>query len=466
MRKFVKNELCNIIKQLANVNETLLKSGAAISQEQAQGILTDCQRSAVETGNKIEECEGEGTTSVHLLEEYCEKLYQLCTSWDTLHIREKELKSIRELLNKVKNSILYELPDSKKEVVFLPYKASMWDSMESVWMAARDDENCNAYVIPIPYFDKKPDGSPGEMHYEGDQYPDEVPITDWRQYSMKEQHPDVVYIHNPYDQYNKVTTVHPQYYSVELKKYTDELVYIPYFVCWDDVPEHFCTTMAVFYADKVLLQSEKVADTYKRIYIETLGEEQKKTEEQTGKKNREFWEKLQNEADRKFLPLGSPKFDKVRRTTCEEAEARLPKEWHDMIYYLDEQGAIRRKRVLLYNTSVQALLDHKEQAISKLKAVLATMHRNTEVVLWWRPHPLNTSTLDAMLPAIKKEYLSIIQKYQQEGWGIYDDTSDLNRAIAVSDAYYGDGGSVPTLYRETNKPIMFQNYEIVSYAEA
>lgn len=466
MRKFVKKDLCNIIKQLASVNETLLKSGDAILQEQAHQILTDCQQSAVEIGNKIEECEGEGTESVCLLEKYCEMLYQICLNWNAQSIREKKLKNIREILNKVKNSILYQLPDSKKEVVFLPYKASMWDSLESVWMAARDDENCNAYVIPIPYYDKKSDGSLGEMHYEGNQYPDYVPITDWRQYSIKAQHPDIIYIHNPYDQYNKVTTVHPQYYSVELRKYTDELVYIPYFVCWDDVPEHFCTTMAVFYANKVILQSERVADTYKRVYIQTLGEEQKKIEEQTGKKNQEFWINLQNEAERKFLPLGSPKFDKVRRTTCEEAEERLPKEWRDLIYYSDEKGYIRRKKVLLYNTSVQALLDHKEQAIRKLKAVLDAMHHNPKVVLWWRPHPLNASTLDAMIPKIEKEYLFIVQKYRQDGWGIYDDTADLNRAIAVSDAYYGDGGSVPTLYRETHKPIMFQNYEIVSYVKA
>lgn len=465
MRKFVKNELCNIIKQLANVNEALIKSSTSISQEQVQEILTDCQQSAVAVGNKIEECEGDGTESVRLLEEYCEKLYQLCMSWDNRNVREKELKNIRDLLNKVKNSILYEIPNSKKEVVFLPYKASMWDSLESVWMAARDDESCDVYVIPIPYFDKKPDGSLGEMHYEGDIYPDYVPITDWQQYSIEERRPDVIFIHNPYDQYNKVTTVHPRYYSVELRKHTEKLIYIPYFVCWDDVPEHFCTTMAVFYADKVILQSEKVADTYKRIYVQTLGEEQKKIEEQTGMKNREFWTNLQKEAEKKFLPLGSPKFDKVRRTTCKEAEERLPKEWQDKIYYLDPKGIKKRKKVLLYNTSVQALLDYQEQAILKLKAVLRTMYHNSEVVLWWRPHPLNDSTLDAMLPSIKKEYLSIIRKYQQDSWGIYDDTADLNRAIAVSDAYYGDGGSVPALYRETHKPIMFQNYEMISYTE-
>ena len=68
------------------------------------------------------------------------------------------MKNIRNLLKEIKNSILYDINDSKKEVVFLPYKASMWDSLESVWKAADEDPECDAYVIPIPYYDKNPDG--------------------------------------------------------------------------------------------------------------------------------------------------------------------------------------------------------------------------------------------------------------------------------------------------------------------
>lgn len=46
------------------------------------------------------------------------------------------------------------------------------------------------------------------------------------------------------------------------------------------------------------------------------------------------------------------------------------------------------------------------------------------------------------------------------GWGIYDDTPDIDRAIALSDAYYGDMSSVVELYKVTGKPIMIQNLEI------
>lgn len=52
----------------------------------------------------------------------------------------------------------------------------MWDSLESVWKAADEDEFCDAYVVPISYYDENPDGSFREMYYEGNEYPDDVPI--------------------------------------------------------------------------------------------------------------------------------------------------------------------------------------------------------------------------------------------------------------------------------------------------
>ena len=59
------------------------------------------------------------------------------------------------------------------------------------------------------------------------------------------------------------------------------------------------------------------------------------------------------------------------------------------------------------------------------------------------------------------EYARIVAEYKRENWGIYDDTPDLHRAIAVSDAYYGDVSSLVDLYRLTGKPIMIQNAEVM-----
>ena len=70
----------------------------------------------------------------------------------------KSYKALQKSLNPIKNSVKNEIK-VQIEAVFLPYKASMWDSLESIWQAADEDPDCDAYVIPIPYYDKNPDGS-------------------------------------------------------------------------------------------------------------------------------------------------------------------------------------------------------------------------------------------------------------------------------------------------------------------
>jgi hypothetical protein len=47
-------------------------------------------------------------------------------------------------------------------------------------------------------------------------------------------------------------------------------------------------------------------------------------------------------------------------------------------------------------------------------------------------------------------------KIQDIGVFVFDDTADLHRAIAMSDAYYGDRSSVMDLYKASGKPLMFQ----------
>ena len=50
-----------------------------------------------------------------------------------------------------------------------------------------------------------------------------------------------------------------------------------------------------------------------------------------------------------------------------------------------------------------------------------------------------------------------MEEYQREGWGIYDNTAELDRAIAMSDGYYGDRSSLVQLCQKAGKTIMIQN---------
>ena len=125
----------------------------------------------------------------------------------------KNLREITELSASILNQLyenlknepsLSRLARKKKEIVFLPYKASMWDSLESIWKAAVDDsEHCHTYVVPITYADRNPDGTAKEWHNERDLFPSYVPTLDCETFDLEALHPDVIFIHNPYDSCNQ-----------------------------------------------------------------------------------------------------------------------------------------------------------------------------------------------------------------------------------------------------------------------
>ena len=216
----------------------------------------------------------------------------------------------------------------------------------TAWKAADEDPDCDAYVIPIPYYDKKPDGSFREKHYEAALYPEYVPVVSYESYDFEKRRPDMIFIHNPYDEYNYVTNVEPFFYSKNLKKYTEKLVYIPYFVLEEVDPEnkdavegiaYFVTVPGVMNVDRVIVQSE----TMRQAYINVMTQF---TEKQT----RKVWED-------KILGLGSPEFDKVASTEVRDED--ISEEWKRIIYKQDGS----RKKVILYNTSVSTLLQSSEK---------------------------------------------------------------------------------------------------------
>lgn len=99
--------------------------------------------------------------------------------------------------------------------------------------------------------------------------------------------------------------------------------------------------------------------------------------------------------------------------------------------------------------------------LEKIKDVFRVFEENhEEMALLWRPHPLIKATIESMRPKLWKEYQEIVERYKTEGWGIYDDSADLDRAVCLSDAYYGDWSSIVYLYQKTGKLIMMQNVDI------
>lgn len=432
MRGFQKQQIMNVIDSMHALHGEIrdrLQSGA---YDVVEGALTDCQEAAISVGEAIEQIEGDDTKAVRCLEHYCERLYQISLQLQNI-AAQKIYKSLESGLVKAENEIKH-MP-VRKTAVFLPYKASMWDSLESVWKAACDDEEWESVVIPIPYYNRNTDDSLGEMQYEGADFPEDVPVTDWQQYSLEKEHPDIIFIHNPYDQFNIVTTVHPLFYASRIKDYTEKLVYIPYFVHQNDiVAEHYCVLPGTIYADVVILQSEKVREQYLRYYEAALPE-------LVEKQGREAIEK-------KFQALGSPKFD-----VSADSQNDIPEEWREFL----GQG----KKVIFFNTHLRGLMQgQSEQFLRKLEWVFNFFQKQEDVVLLWRPHPLMVETARAMNPEAVEPYLKLVERYRRQKIGIYDDSRELHRAIDLSDAYYGSGSSVVELFRQQGKPVMLMSEQI------
>ncbi len=70
------------------------------------------------------------------------------------------------------------------------------------------------------------------------------------------------------------------------------------------------------------------------------------------------------------------------------------------------------------------------------------------------------AAIRSMRPAYGAEYGRIVKNYITEDWGIYDDSVELDRAIALADAYYGDPSSVAQLCQSVGMPVMIQNLDI------
>ena len=455
MSRILRRQLFSMAELLEKANKILEKKlfAPGMDEQAIIELVTDCQDSAISMGEQIEKMYGEGTASVGILEQYCENLYLLTISLQDAIKRRELYNALNKQLKKLRGVMNNEPPD-KLEVVFLPYKASMWDSLESVYLAAKEDENCDVYCVPIPYFDRNADGSLGQMHYEGNEYPANIEITDWQAYNLEERRPDVIYIHNPYDEWNLVTCVHPAYFAKNLKQYTDKLVYIPYFVLDEIEPDnqvaidkmkHFVWTPGVIYADEVILQSDKM----KQIYVSEFIKAARKNGLGGDFTNR-------RKVEEKFLGIGSPKFAKIQNIKREELE--IPKEWLKVIQKPDGTW----KKIIFYNTSVSALLQGGEKMIFKIGNTLKIFEENrNEVTLLWRPHPLIEPTLTSMRPYLWDAYKKIRDQYIYAKWGIYDASIDMDRAIVISDAYYGDPSSIVSIYKKTGKPIMIQSVDVI-----
>ncbi|MCZ1264088.1 glycosyltransferase [Paenibacillus tundrae] len=307
-----------------------------------------------------------------------------------------------------------EIIEANLEIVFMPYKASMWDSFDSIYREAVNDPECEVYVVPIPYYEKNAEGQLVKFCYEGNDLPTDIVTTPFEVYDFEERKPDAIYVHNPFDGYNTLTMVDRRFFSENLSKYTDMLVYVPYYVAGSSDKPQVSLPAACNYVNKIVVQSAVLKQAYVNSGVD----------------------------EKKLLDLGSPKIDAaLRQNDSIDPYLNL---WKDIQ---------RERKTFLFNTGIADLLS-TETWYSQIEETINYFLENAQFSLIWRPHPLTEITLKTMRPNIKQSYAEIKQKIDNSKNIVVDSSSNAYPAIHLTDAIISDYSSIMLQYIATSKPVL------------
>ena len=159
----------------------------------------------------------------------------------------------------------------------------------------------------------------------------------------------------------------------------------------------------------------------------------------------------------------SIKLDDVskERMSYEQAKEMMPTEWLNKIYVVGSNGEIVRKPVLLYYLAVDKLLFNSAHVVDKISRTLDTFINQSDVVIWWMPSigvDDIACVLNDLVPETLEGYKKLVNDYISKDIGIYDESGNILRVVAMSDAYYGDEGMLMPVYTKIGKPVMIQDY--------
>lgn len=437
MRKFLKNNILEIFKTIYEAHSNIKKLVDRKDFDSVNAVLSECQNTAVQIGTAIESSEGEGFVSVRYLEEYCEAVYEVASSLSDEVNGNKVQKVLDKKLIKAENSVKNDIK-VKLHIAFFPYKASMWTSFESIWKAATADPRCEASVVVIPYCEYDEHLNLKRLVYEADEFPGNVNIINYELYKLEVHQPDIAFIHNAYDNNNTLTSVMPYFYSENIKRYAECLVYSPYFTLGSYTKgksDGFFINSGSINSDRIVVQSPFVADIYMK-----YGYDKKK-----------------------LLVYGSPKIDSVvvncgekngyNKTTC------MPEKWKGKL--------LGKEKIILLNTHWAYFLrghEYKEKGYydfaQKYHDMLydALLKFNGKCGMIWRPHPLMASAVEQRCPELLEYINEFTERLEKSDFAVIDRSGSYVDAFNCSDAMVSTYSSLIHEYMATGKPIqIFQS---------
>lgn len=417
MRYFVRNKILELLPTLQEainyVNKAEIGQCSSVLNDMKIGLdsIRNCFNGSFSTETY--------TKYDNVMNEIEQNLQQLKSNKRDNRKTNKEVNRMKELIDILKEKLLQET-EVKLEILFIPYKYSMWDSLESIWEASKADPRCNNHVMPIPYYERDENGSLADFKYEIDSFiHNDIPVISYKKFDYTVIRPDVIYYHNPFDEGNRVTSVSPEFYSSQLKNYTSMMVYVPYFVA-NPIKQtsselNTFTSTGIKNATKVILQSDGLKKAYKSVGIN----------------------------EDKLFVFGSPKLDAVIK--------RMDKK-----YIVNSWEKLKDNKILLLNSTISALLTRENYLLEVRDTIEKVIAQGFSLI--WRPHPLLEATISSMRKEDMKEFLNLKEFAKNHPFIQIDQLPDVFSAFQYSDGLITDSkSSIIPSYIMTGKPIFIKD---------
>jgi hypothetical protein len=268
-----------------------LENAEKFEKELQLGILEKLQHSVIVTGELIEEKYTVSGKVITKLEKYCEEIYILYrkineSSQNGEVCTEAEEQALFDEFEVISALIEKEILE-KKEVIFVPLQYKHWDNLKEEFSRLKQDPRYDVYIMPLPYFRK--DGMMEKVSdtvTEKEEFKKEgVMVLDASWEELRKRHPDIIIMDSAADQYDSTLNVEPQFYSKQLVNITEKLIYIPWIKTDEFTTDQglmmrsakfYLTTPGVIRADYSFVQSEAMADTYRKVLTEFAGADTEK----------------------------------------------------------------------------------------------------------------------------------------------------------------------------------------------
>ena len=318
------------------------------------------------------------------------------------------------------------VPGDKKVVAFLPCRASWWGTMEPLWQKYSEDDSVEVHVLPIFYFDCDHNGAIGEKHDERDLFPEYLKVEACEKFDFAGIHPDVIVTQVPYDGFSTAFTVHEFFYSANLQKFTDELVYVP---CFDmDAPvdenDKAATAIAAFIEQEAVINSDRVilgSEGLRKLYINKLVE-------LSGEDTRQYWEQ-------KIVVLES-----------EDTAENRPR---------------RQRKKIMYYVSISSFFRYGSTAIEKIRESFEIFEEaGDRIDATFVPQENLLENLKVFDPELYSEFETLIESIRSSRNISYEPGHGEFLQMEDIDAYYGDASPYVRKWIERKIPVMIQNYDI------